>query len=275
MQRSIQERPLDAPVRHTTHRQAHAPRILVAEDDVEMRTILAWALRREGYVVQECHDGTALKKWIDRSHSRSSNVEFDLVITDIRMPGLTGLEVLENAQSRSFRAPIVLISAFCDQKTEDLSRRLGAAALLPKPLDTGDLVALANQLAPIDPALKRQRAEGAKVDRESPLGAPSFPLEIVFLHHIGTDRTRTIARSLANGLQQFAARIHRCQVIIDRLEPDEADGDYSVMLVISVDGLPLVVDHVAGGDEYSDGPNEALRQAFDTAARRLQKRRLP
>jgi DNA-binding response OmpR family regulator len=123
-------------------------RILLAEDDAEMLKVVAWALRHEGYVVDECHDGAVLKKQLDRSGTRSTNVAYDLIVSDIRMPGLSGLEVLEHAEERGDRPPMVLISAFVDRETEDRARRLGAASLLAKPFATEELLETVGRLMP-------------------------------------------------------------------------------------------------------------------------------
>jgi DNA-binding response OmpR family regulator len=136
---------------------AASPRVLLADDDVEMRKLIAWALHREGYVVQECHDGNVLRKQLERSGTRSTNVAYDLVVTDIRMPGPSGLEVLERMQGQDSCPPMILISAFCDRETEDLARRLGAAALLPKPFAIEELVAQVHRVLPPDDADRPSR----------------------------------------------------------------------------------------------------------------------
>jgi CheY-like chemotaxis protein/ribosome-associated translation inhibitor RaiA len=254
---------------------AHLPlRILLAEDDLEMRKLLAWALEREGYLVQECHDGTTLKKWIDRSDSRSSNVEFDLVISDIRMPGLTGLEVLESVQGRSAGPPMILISAFCDQETEELARRLGAAALLPKPFDTEELVERVHRLLPVADVLSRPPAdEPAEVETRD--GEEfAFPLEIAFRHHTGAAATRDYIHKLAGKLQRFADRILRCRVVIDLQHPGaHTRYSYRISLVVSTGGPPVVVEHDADRGDDEEDLYLALRHTFDVAARQLKQRR--
>lgn len=139
-----------APGSSPQSRSSRRARILVAEDDSEMRALITWALQQEGYIVHECRDGNVLKKQLDRSGSRSTNVEFDLVVSDIRMPGLTGLEVLERAEAQGERPPMILISAFCDQETEDIARRLGAEELLPKPFSNDQLIARVKRSLPPD-----------------------------------------------------------------------------------------------------------------------------
>lgn len=242
-------------------------RILLADDDAEMRAMVGWALEREGYILQECHDGVSLKKWIDRARSRSTNVHFDLVISDIRMPGLTGLDVLADAQSHGDAPPVILISAFCDAETEDLARRLGAAALLPKPFEVEDLVARARELAPIES--KTPGSEPLTAEDEDPDG-PSFPLEVTFRHQESDDEIRLVILDLAENLERHAEHIHRCRVVIDPVHPGTDDG-YRLSLIVSTGGRPIVVE--ASATDGDDAMRGALRYAFEIATRKLDEER--
>lgn len=246
-------------------------RILLAEDDLEMRNMLAWALKREGYLVQECHDGASLQKWIDRSRSRSSNVEFDMVISDIRMPGLTGLDVLREVQGRSLGLPMILISAFCDQETRELARRLGAAELLSKPFETEDLVARVKQLMRRHIFIETAAtAEIPEWDADDPTEEPSFPLEITFRHHQGTADQRREIQRLAARLERFGEPIHRCRVVVDRHGAGEGSRQaYNISLVLSTGHRPLVVEEDGLLFEDPEELGAALRQVFEAAGRRL------
>ena len=224
-----------------THKQVAKQRILLADDDAEMRAMVAWALEREGYILQECHDGDSLKKWIDRSHSRSTNVTFDLVISDIRMPGLSGLEVLEDVQTHGGKLPVILVSAFCDSETEDQARRFGAAALLPKPFEMEDLVAKVKALLPDPSSTARSTARGAR-DRQP--HQPSFPLDIVFRHRSADAALNSWIVALAGRLERHADLIQNCRVVI---EPTHLAGlsDQHVNLVVSTKTHPIVVNTIS------------------------------
>jgi DNA-binding NtrC family response regulator len=114
--------------------------ILVAEDDTEMRELLAMTLRAEGYTVTECVHGAELAKNLAPIFAGKVS-EFDLVVSDIRMPGVTGLEVLEGVCTLKKCPPVILITAFGNPETHELAKSYGAAAILDKPFELERLVA--------------------------------------------------------------------------------------------------------------------------------------
>jgi hypothetical protein len=75
-------------------------RILLAEDDKEMRAMLVHALRNAGYEVTECPDGLGLLTHLEPflKPEAIGHEGVDLIISDIRMPGFTGMEVLEGGR---------------------------------------------------------------------------------------------------------------------------------------------------------------------------------
>ena len=69
-----------------------------------------------------------------------------LIISDIRMPGFTGMEVLEETSRKEAFPPMILITAFGDEKTHALADELGVAAMFDKPFDMDDLLAKVREL---------------------------------------------------------------------------------------------------------------------------------
>jgi DNA-binding response OmpR family regulator len=122
-------------------------RILLAEDDVEMRALLVWSLRREHYDVTECVDGfDLLSKLEGFLRDFGGLAGFDLVISDICMPGATALEVLESMRGCENLPPVILVTAFGDAHTHSEAARLGAAVLFDKPFEIRDLLAKVREL---------------------------------------------------------------------------------------------------------------------------------
>jgi len=105
----------------------------VAEDDDEMRVLLTWSLRWEGYDVVQCRDGMQLLDALSESIVEGDADRLALVISDIRMPGISGLEILRGLQLSNKFPPMVLITAFGDEETHAEADRLGAAAMFDKP----------------------------------------------------------------------------------------------------------------------------------------------
>ena len=116
------------------------PRILLAEDDPALRSLLAAALARDGYSVVEAADGTEVLDLL-ASHlvADTGLPRLDVIVSDVRMPGWTGLDVLAGLRALPGAPPVVLITAFGGEEFRDRARRLGAAATLDKPFDIDDL----------------------------------------------------------------------------------------------------------------------------------------
>jgi CheY-like chemotaxis protein len=143
------ERPHGAPS-GDTRRQLRRPRvrrILLAEDDLEMRRLIADTLRRAGYEVIEARNGgellDQLTGWLVDDQRP---VPFDLVISDQRMPGFTGLGVLEGLRAFAGAPPFILITAFGGSEFAAEACRAGARAVLDKPFELPDLLATVARL---------------------------------------------------------------------------------------------------------------------------------
>ncbi|HEY4105039.1 MAG TPA: sigma-54 dependent transcriptional regulator [Polyangiaceae bacterium] len=106
-----------------------AARILVVEDDDETREAVAGALRDLGYDAAVCPDARAA-----RAHS-----DVDIVVTDIRMPGESGLELCAEIAGNRPDLPVILMTAFGDTRAVSLGLRAGASDFLAKPFSLSDL----------------------------------------------------------------------------------------------------------------------------------------
>jgi CheY-like chemotaxis protein len=124
------------------------PLILLAEDNPEMRHVLARALRARGYEALELKDGKELFDRIAGHMLIKGYVEPDLIISDIRMPGRSGLEILAALRNLDWAMPVILITAFGDEETHAEAKRLGAALILDKPFDIDDLLAAVGEILP-------------------------------------------------------------------------------------------------------------------------------
>lgn len=110
----------------------HSPRrVLVAEDDTEMRRIVVEALRKDGYDVREAPDGGRLLIAITAQYD-DPDAEVDLIISDIRMPVCSGLQIVESLRQARWKVPVILVTAFGDDDTRARASSLGAV-LFDKP----------------------------------------------------------------------------------------------------------------------------------------------
>jgi len=131
----------------TDGRRSTPARVLIAEDDWAMRELLLWAFEADGYEVHSVASGPALLDTLASSLLPDSDVRpFDLVVSDIRMPGWSGLPALESLCRSRTIPPIVVITAFGSEEVHERAEHAGAIVVLDKPFDIADLTALGDRL---------------------------------------------------------------------------------------------------------------------------------
>jgi DNA-binding response OmpR family regulator len=102
-------------------------RILIVEDDEEMKSLLKDFIEAEGFETDSASNGSeAFRKLAKES--------FDLIITDVRMPGLTGLDILPGVRKLQPEASIIVITAFGSEEVCRRAFERGATAYLEKPI---------------------------------------------------------------------------------------------------------------------------------------------
>jgi len=124
--------------------------ILVVEDDQALRDGLVMNLRLEGYEVLAASDGNEGVRMAFEERP-------DLIVLDIMMPGLTGLDILEELREQGEQVPILILSARDKTLDKVEGLRLGADDYLSKPFDLPEL------LARIEVMLRRQREAQASL----------------------------------------------------------------------------------------------------------------
>lgn len=117
----------------------HGPQILLAEDDEDLRSLLASALQGHGYTVVEVDTGRALLARLEDWFERGAGGAPDLVISDFRMPEVSGLEVLRRVRGRGWTMPFILITAFGDDQIMAQATRIGATGVMSKPFSLEEL----------------------------------------------------------------------------------------------------------------------------------------
>ncbi|MGE0787987.1 MAG: response regulator [Sandaracinaceae bacterium] len=108
--------------------------VLVVDDEARIREVVEYALSREGLRVSTVDDGDKALEALERG-------AFDLVVLDVMLPGVDGLELCRRVRASSKRLPILFLSARSDEIDRVLGLELGGDAYLTKPFSPRELVA--------------------------------------------------------------------------------------------------------------------------------------
>ena len=115
-----------------THPQNHR-RILVVDDHIELAENIAEILDAAGYA-------TAVAASAEAALARMPSDSFDALVTDYRLPGLSGADLLSALTRQGIALPAVVMSAYTDPDTIATARSAGAHAVLAKPIDIEGLL---------------------------------------------------------------------------------------------------------------------------------------
>jgi len=131
-------------------------RILIVDDEATIRLSLVEALSAEGYKVDAAETG-------EEALAQCNNTDFDLLVTDLKLPGVNGLEILKALRNQQRNTPVIMMTAYGDVDTAVDAMRSGAYNFIQKPFKlgeiklqvrsalraTGDYVAPAAQVTPV------------------------------------------------------------------------------------------------------------------------------
>ena len=116
----------------TQGRPLEGLRVIVAEDDPDMRQLLAEILRRDGCAVTEANEGGHLLAILEMDRQDFPADVVDLLITDVRMPTGNGLVIVGALRDAGWKQPVIAMTAFSDASVKNEAKRVGAT-LLDKP----------------------------------------------------------------------------------------------------------------------------------------------
>ena len=109
-------------------------RILIAEDETEIARALKLLLEKNKFTVDIVHDGLEAWEYIRQ-------IEYNVIVLDIMMPGMDGLQVLENIRAQRMTTPVLLLTARGELEDRVLGLNAGADDYLPKPFAASELIA--------------------------------------------------------------------------------------------------------------------------------------
>jgi DNA-binding response OmpR family regulator len=171
-------------------------RVLLVEDAPNLRESLVAALRRSGYAVDAAKDGAEVL-------TMASTVPYDVVVLDIVLPRIDGLEVLRRARESGLDAPVLLLTARSNVADRVIGLNLGAEDYLGKPFSLDELLARVQALGrrrhgqskpvielgsvSVDTAAKRVQCDGKAVELA--------PREYALIEYLAFRRGTVVSRS--------------------------------------------------------------------------------
>ena len=114
------------------------PSVLIIDDDRGMVETLADVFAAKGFVPTTAASG-------ESALALTASVDYDLVLMDIKMPGLNGVQVLKAMHERDPHTAVIMMTAFTRDELVEEARRAQALAVLSKPLDLDTVLSLAEQ----------------------------------------------------------------------------------------------------------------------------------
>ncbi|HZL78846.1 MAG TPA: sigma-54 dependent transcriptional regulator [Candidatus Limnocylindrales bacterium] len=146
-------------------------RVLIVDDDPGQRSLLDSFLRGQGFETVLADSG-------ERAIELLPAGKFDMMISDVRMPGLSGLETLRRVRQQSAALPVLLVTAYADIREAVVAMRDGALNYLAKPIDLDELLATVRQATGIAETTPLRFAAEKKLPAhiiaQSPLTAALF-----------------------------------------------------------------------------------------------------
>jgi two-component system nitrogen regulation response regulator GlnG len=179
--------------------------ILIADDDRGIRTVLDHALGRAGHDVQATDNGSTLWQWVEAGHG-------DLVITDVVMPDVDGLDLLPRIKQIRPDLKIIVMSAQSTLLTAIKAVERGAYEYVPKPFDLDELLSIVDRaMSARGTASDNDRPDGGEGAEKLPLIGRSGAMQDIYrtvARLMSTDLTVMISGESGTGKELVARALH-------------------------------------------------------------------
>ncbi len=182
-------------------------RILLADDDASLREVLAYHLRQAGYETVAARDGRD-------ALSKLGAGNFDLLLTDVRMPGMDGSALLQEVRARQPDLPVVLLTAFGTINDAVEAMRAGAFDYLTKPVDRETLLRAVQRALHVGNLQRENRRLRETLAEKAPLEAmlgvsPALEATRELIRRAGpTEATVLLAGESGTGKELAARALH-------------------------------------------------------------------
>jgi DNA-binding NtrC family response regulator len=179
----------------------------VVDDEHAVRHSLSNWFRKDGYVVETAENATEALRWLQKQ-------AFDVVLLDIKMPGMDGMELLEHIRKIDERIAVIMITAFASVETAVESLKLGAFDYVTKPIDPDELThlvrrAMESRRLTEENVQLRETIDGM-VGTDTIVGeSPAIRSVLELIGHVAdTDATVLIRGESGTGKELIARAIH-------------------------------------------------------------------
>ena len=189
-------------------------RILLAEDQEKLNSVVTHKLTKEGYVVDSCYDGEDAWDYIE-------STEYDVVLLDIMMPGISGLEVLKKMRSTGNHTPVIMMTALGQTDDKITGLDMGADDYLVKPVDLDEMIARIRSVV---------RRSGNKASNIIQIQDLTVDIAAKSVTRAGEDIPLTAKEyNIFEYLVQNSGRIISKEQILDHIWNFDFEGDVSII----------------------------------------------
>jgi DNA-binding NtrC family response regulator len=187
-----------APLRRDEH--VKPPSVLIVDDDPGQRSLLDSFLRTQGFDTMTADSGEHALEALRAGHH-------DMMISDVRMPGLSGLETLRRVRQQFAALPVLLVTAYTDIRDAVEAMRDGAVNYLAKPIDLDELLAIVQQATGLAPSVPPRYREDKTLPPEVIARSPAMAALFQDVSLIAPSETRVLITGESGAGKEIVADV--------------------------------------------------------------------